>query len=307
MGVGAVSQLHSVQWVHGAGTLSITQLTDLSPGTNTQVMTERAAGNYHPQFAAVVEQSPEIRFATPQLQSLFLNLSGFNRGFSTCAGASDLHYKALTAHSVASSTGERIRLTQGMLYWQEITAAHNRDASITCTIVPTWDGTNNPLVSSSQSTAGTSTAAEHFGLGPIYLNGSIVDGVIDVSISSGAAILKKGVDSEPWPRVCYLVANAPMIRITTHAHARWTTHGLAPTEISSGSGGLDVYFRMKDDNGVNLSAASTVHPRVEMASGLLYVDGSSGRGNEGPVVTLVAVGANASTDVLTLSSGVALP
>lgn len=310
MGIGAVNQLHSIRWVHSGGTLTLSQLEDLSPGTGTEILSRRAAGTFYTQFAAVRQQMPEIVFRTPQLQSMFLNLVNFDQGFSKCVGASDLHYKALTDHGIASTTGERIRMMQGMLYWETISASHNGDATIVCRIVPTYDGTNAPLVSTSQTVAGSSTAAEHFGMGPVVLNGSVIDGVIDVTIASNARILKKGTASEPWDRACYLVELSPVITIRTHDHDRWTTHGMTPTEITaSGSvgSGLEVYFRMKDENGVNVSAVSTVHPYVQMEGGLLYVDGSSGANTDPPVVTLVAVGANAGTSSLDFSAGEAIP
>lgn len=284
MGVGTVSQLHSIRW---AGSFDITQIEDLTPRMGTDMIFARSAGVFHPMFAAVRAHGLEVSFSTPQLATVFDIFDAADTGIAITTSDTDLHYKALsTTTGIVGSTGERLRIGDAAIVLDSVTAGHQQLAAARCRIIPIYDGTNNPVISSSQSVAGTAQAAENYMLGPVKLDTTAIDGIIDVSIDMGLTLLRKGDASEPWDRSVYLLTANPVIRIRTHNHALLTSYGpLTPTALSGA--GLTVWFRHKASSGINTADGTNSHTKVVAATGTFCIDESAGSNNGPPVVTML--------------------
>lgn len=284
MGVGTVSQLHAIRW---AGSFDITQLEDLTPRMGVDMIFARSAGVFHPMFAAVRAHGLEVSFSTPQLNTVFDIFDASDTGIIITTSDTDLHYKALsTTTGIVGSTGERMRVSDAAMVIDNISAGHQQLATARCRIIPLYDGSNNPIVSSSQSVAGTEQAAQNYMLGPVKLDTTAIDGVVDVSVDMGLNLLRKGDASEPWDRSVYLLTASPVIRIRTTNHALMTTYGpLTPTALSGA--GLTIYFRQKSSGAINTADGTATHTKIVAATGVFCVEESSGSNNGPPTVTLM--------------------
>ena len=138
-------------------------------------------------------------------------------GYDASAGNTDLHYRSGTNLSTRASTGLRIRLLQAILYWTQLQARQGEAAEISCSIVPTYDGTNAPMTPAGATAvpALSPLPQEYYTLGPVAINGSGVDGVTDWSLDLGAKTRVEMTDGEPYPSWCGIESHEPVLTVNT--------------------------------------------------------------------------------------------
>lgn len=275
MPVGTVDYLHGLLLPSAS---FISQLEDLTPASNTELVTGYAAGHPDPLFRAVAGQTPDVRFSTPQLA---LALAGIGLyGVDLSGGNTDLYYKKAVdlgvREAAASTVHKRIRATQGMMVWDQIRATHQQTATITCRMIPTYDGTNAPFAAlGSVALAGTPTAAEYFTLGRVKINGTFLPSVQEVSYSLRPQLNIVGSEGEVWPTHVDVQTHDPMVTLTGKALQPWIDYGLAGGAITS----IVVYFRKKLKNGHNVPDGTAQHIALTSSDGIIVPESIRGGGS----------------------------
>jgi hypothetical protein len=278
----SVATLHVL---HGIQTPSqfYSQVEDATPSPVVDAIMGEAAGFPQPLFRGVRGVRPEITFRTTQLATL-LTEAGLT-GASLTAGNCDLYYKKCTDLGIreadASLVHTRLRAVDAYLYWRTINARHQGPCTADARICCLYDGTNAPLVAAGTlALAGTPTAAEHFGLGPITLNTVAQDGDVEATIDLGIETIEIGSNSDVYPTFFAVKRIAPVITLRGHGVERWVTYGLVGTALT----GLTLYLRRLNPDAAGGIAyyadASAQHLKFTATAGLITIDDSRGGGND---------------------------
>jgi len=256
----------------------ISELTDCTPKAAVEAMTAICAGDPMPQFVGGHGAKPQVDFRSPQIKSI-LDAAGM-LGYDASAGNIDLHYRSGTNLATRASTGLRIRLLQAVLYWTQLEARQNDAAEISCSIVPTYDGTNPPMTPAGATAVPTLAALpqEYYTLGPVAINGAIVAGVTDWSLDLGVKTHVEMTDGEPYPSWCGIENHEPVLTVNTRSLVSWATVGVGGLALTS----LVFYLRKKKLDGAGCEPnASAVHVKFTAAKGVAYVEQNSA-GADGP-------------------------
>lgn len=304
----SVSTLHVLHGIDIAGTF-ISQLTGSTPSPQINTLLGEPAGNVQPQFISNAGQEPVVSFSSTQIKSL-LDLAGVGM-YDASSGNTDLYYKKAknlsTRENAASSVHTRLRMANAGLVLSRISAGHDREASVDAMLVNPYDGSNQPIVpAGSIALSGTPAYTQSFRAGPVFLNGSQIYGVEDVTIDFGHTMISRGGDGELYPTFAGIRRFAPSITIRTPDLSAWTSHiGLNGVAISS----LSVYLRKLTPNGAGPVADGTAqHMKFAATAGLATIENTSGGGND-DAVTGVRFGLVAPSDTgsaLTFSSAIAI-
>lgn len=304
---------NEVYYVHGillpSGTL-LSQLTDITPDTNSDLLTGRSAGWPYPLFRGIREQNPEFAFTSEQIGTILAAIvaGGNNYALDLSAGNTDLMCRQgqdlAIRYSAAASQHERLRMARAILAWETISAAHKGDATIACRLVGTYDGVNAAVTQVGTGTlTGTPASDEHYTLGPVKIGSSWLGVPQNMSIASGIEWERAGGGNDPAPRYTGVRQTDEIITLTTLGKP-WGGYGLSGGVISS----MSVFLCRKEPDAHNYADATAVHIKLAITNGIILPQSGTGGGNNPMESTLrVAVrAASGSAAVLTITTGVAI-
>lgn len=161
--------------------LSINQLTDLTPAHNFADLAERTSSGVGPTFTGSRQATPDIGFGTTQISGFLAAMTNLGVSRDLSAGTVDLEYQAGSnlGTRVAIATESHLRLRaedNSYACWESLQADAGGNAELRGRIKPIFDGTNDPLVPTADvAITATPSVSELFTLGPISLNGTVLD------------------------------------------------------------------------------------------------------------------------------------
>lgn len=275
--------LHGLKLASG---LTLTQLTDLGEGLNSEIVRGYSAGHPHPMFTGLSAQAPAFSFSTQQLASLFA-ACGIN-GLAQ-SGNCDLFFRAGKLNdereALATTAHQRVRATGGYLSWNTVGAAGTAVAEASGSFMPTYDGTNAILVptGSVAATAITPAAAEMFKLGPVVINGTVLKGLQSWSLGTNPQITPEFASGIVWPGWCGLEATDPVLTLTTLRKEALVDYGVLGTAISS----LVFYLRRIQIGAGPYGDGSSQHIKFTAAGGMVIYDSTQSGGNQKAAPTIM--------------------
>ena len=272
--------------LHGINTPDgfISQCSNYSTELNINRQSRYAAGHEHPLSIFTISQSPTGSFSSTQLKTI-LDLTDI--GMKAFSGNTDLYFKKAEdgGSRIANTELEhfRYRCAKANLIPQSISVSQADDlASIQCGLQYLFDGTNEPIVpAGSQAVSGTSAFAEGYGMGPIYLNGSLVNGVSSMSIDFGITLKIRGSDGDHWPSWCSIESINPMIRFSCYRESL-LAYGVKGTSLTS----VSAYLRQKTKIGYVANGTAT-HMKFSGTSGAIFVESHAGGNNDDAMADVV--------------------
>lgn len=309
MAIGNIYVLHGVQTPDNF----YANVRDVTPSTVMDLMQEFAAGYPQPLFTAVRGIAPEIVIETPMVGTAITEFGLFGKNHT--AGNVDLYYKKVASQGVreadASLVHVRLRMQNAFGYIQQITAGHQQEAMARIRIVSPWDGVNEPIVpAGSLALAGTPAAAEFYGLGPVDINNTAVNGIRDLTVDLKAEVMELGDASELFHSFVAIRSVAPVItgRCLEQLWPTYTLDGTALVDDVNGDG-IELYLRRKASDGGNVANATANHVKLTGRQGLVTVESTAGGGND-EALTNFRVTLRQETalvnDVLTMAASVAI-
>lgn len=290
--------LHSVK----LPSATITQLESADPQGNPTLITQYSAGDVLPMFRSVQNQEARIDFTSPQLATI-LGACGL-LGLDLSGGNTDLHYKLVADFGTRTEgTGVRFRLAQGMMFWSTVTLPHQGVGTVNCTIQPTYDGTNPPIVPAGAAAVGTKQAAEAFGAGPVIVNTVALDGVKTITINSGFKAILESSESEVWPTLIAVEMVDPVAEVMSLTLGAWETYELAGTALT----GFDAYGVKKIQHGHNSTSNNNL--KFSATSGMILPISARAGGNTRALAGLriPLTAPSAGTNPLTIATNATLP
>ena len=280
MSTNAKYYLHGIQLPSGAW---ITDLTDTTPATNTQQIVEYAAGQFVPSFRGAHGARPEITFATTQLKTI-LDACGMT-GVDYTGQSVYLYYRKAvnrgTRQAIAGAVHERILCREAYLYWQRISVSQGQLASIDCRLLPTYDGTNAPLVATgSVAIPAQQVFSLPYVLGPVNFNtgGGLtqVPGLASWTLELNPTIDEEASDGEDFLSWAGCQQHDPVLTCMPRDHSYWDSIGLDGLQLT----GATFYARKRQADKTRVHAnGQAEHIKFTAADnpcGMLTIEQSSG-------------------------------
>ncbi len=307
MAIASVGVLHGI--VNSSTFLS--QISNARATTDIQNIIAESAGLPFPLFTAPMSIGPMVAFDCTQLKTI-LDLTGALSSIVDLSGANtDLLFKAtsdLGRRVADATTGHvRFRMAQAYLAVNQITAGHNSEATASCVLGTTYDGSNAPLVAAgSVALSGTPTGSTHWVAGPVSLNASALAGVQDMTLDFGRRLIVLGADGELYPTFCACQFYSPVLTFRTLTHV-WQTYGITGTALSGSSGALTAYLRKVSSTG-RVADGTSQHIKFTGTTGTIQVDEATGGNNEPSMVTVrvTLVGADSTTEPIAVDTASAI-
>jgi len=277
----AVSQVYVL---HGVQTPNVFygQITQHANSSGVDQMLQYSAGYPVPLYRGVRGAKPIVTFTTTQLATLIGECGIY--GVDQSGGNVDLYYRLATDRgSRASPTATvhyRFRMQNAFMFWRRIQANNQGEATAEVTIYGLFDGTNPPVVpAGSTALAGTPTAAESFGLGPIVINGSVYSGFQSASLDLGVELIERSDQSDPWMSFCGIKQLNPIVTASGLNPAAWTTLGVLGSNLTS----FILYLRKRNldcaGDAAYVADGTSQHIAVSSSKGMIMPQQSSGGGN----------------------------
>ena len=236
-------------------------------------------GNVDRSAVMMVTGDPRISFSTSDVLTALTNCT-MTAGYNASAGATIRYQQRADGGTFSGgSTFSLVSATKGFLYPTTLTA-QNGDAGgarIDLEFVALYDGTNAALTASVSQAVASPTPAfnSKYFMGPVYANGTQIDGVQSVTIQTGMAYTLAIADGELWARVGSIVTRRPTIQFTMLKVDYYSN--FSSLFNNSVPGTIACYFARGVDGGARVSYASASHVKISAATGSWSPDNVSVR------------------------------
>jgi len=285
MGVTNTFKLHVIQF-GTVGSAELGGIEDDNVMLDSELRSEAYGGDVFPYRTSMAAQNPGVTFTTYQLARAFTLLSPAVVPFpyalaeegrlfpisiaALTGGLSLFGHKYAEATYVGGTTAghHKYNITKGCAWWNDLSCTHQDEARLSCSIAPTWDGTNNPIVKTSSAALPTNVAEECFTLGPVRVAGIRLRAFRELRISSGIRVDREGAESDIWPTMATVGAVLPELSLTG-IDPDWvddvTVTGIPTTGSDCTHAGplaTEVYLRKRLQGGSFVADAVPQHVRL---------------------------------------------
>lgn len=253
------------------------QIVSQSMSAGLRKIIEASDGEVDPRYVAVMDQRPTMGFSTTDIKTALdlAGISGHEIDVDDGAqGALEMFFQKLAEGGTRAGAGNHMKLAvnEGILIPVTLSASQGGRATLTYLCVCTYDGTNNPIVIaiSQDLAAGTPGTAVLWTLGPIELNGTLVNGIVDVSINFGIDLRIDASDGEHWARFVAIMNRQPSVSFSTPDVGLFNTLGLS----GAAQGATDslVYLRKLAEGSTRVADATAEHIKITVDEGHINVE-----------------------------------
>lgn len=206
----------------------------------------------------------------------------------------------------AGASHETITTTGGFVRPMTLSSSQGDEEGVMATFEETalWDGTNNPLVHNTGAnydvTPNAPTFTSRFFHGPVYSDGTIVDGCTQWNLDFGINYVARIFDGDPYPAKGAIVTRTPTMTFTVAKASAGSAQNMFGRAITTS---LYFYGQRGVAGGTRVAAATAQHLKVGCTAGLTAHDQMTVQGNEDGSVTFTTM----PTGVITLSVASAIP
>lgn len=242
--------------------------------TGTECQGEPSSGEVYARFHSIVGQNPGATFTTRQLKTAIDTITSFGSSIASLTGGLKLYAQkhAMAGARASGSTHKQYKFLAGVVVPRMLQAAHQGDANLSYEVLPTWDGTNDPLVITDNVALPSGlTDALRYTIGPVTIGGVTIAQVRGVDIDFGINAVREGSDSDVWPTLVTIREILPKITIRG-VNVDWLKAANIPL-LGKAAAHADtkIYFRKRAVGGTYVADATAEHVKVT-ACGLAYVD-----------------------------------
>lgn len=208
--------LHTASFIYaGPTTLSLLQVGAATIDTGRDVNDFIPGGNVDRGATILGSASPSVTITTQDLTTVFgaVSPSVGLKCTSTCTFRAQ--QRADGGVFTGGSNNVTYTATQGFLYPTRLSASGNAPATLDLMFVPTWDGTNDPLVDASGAAISTTpTFTSAFYLGAFYYGATQLEGVTSMSIDFGIQYSRTFADGNVYAKTGMIMRRTPTITVT---------------------------------------------------------------------------------------------
>ena len=276
----ALTELFVLHAIRLSGPIDFTELQNGRVMAGSDIFRGRSAGEIDPLFTAIREQKAGFEAESMEIKRV-LDAIGID-GLAISSVAT-MYLKQVaqkgTRTAAASSAHTTLGINSGMICWNRIQAQHNEPATVSLQVAAIYNGTNDPIVGTNDTTlSGTPAADQFWTCGPISLNGTTYAGIQSMSLDLGIDLFWRGADGEAWPTFVAIRQRDPVLEFTTIDPKAWGLYSLNGVALSSGA----AYLRKFANNADRVAVATEEHIGFTLpATGLIHATQTdSGENNE---------------------------
>lgn len=170
---------------------------------------------------------------------------------------------------------------KGLIYCDRLSASHQGDALLTCGVLPTWDGTNDPIAYADGASVPTLVADDQrYTLGPVTVAGIVIPQVRSIELNFGIQVSTEGADSELYDRFASVVQVRPVL-VLRGIDVTWWASAIIPTlGILGSAANTKIYLRRRTSGGGLDSDVTATHIKLVIPGYSIIGDPFSGRGTD---------------------------
>lgn len=270
MSLTKLNQLYAVK----LGSTLFHQLQDATLSANVQDLIETPVGSTMPLFNSALQVRPDVSFGTSQIKSALtlLGVAGGDAGIAKLMGRKIVNKSGPAA--VAGTVHATWTASASLGVINTISAGNRQKASANVRIVMLKNGATAALVYAGTSALDAyTTAVENFVLGPILINGSIIEGTNDLSIAFNPRMEEPDDDYETEPVFAAVGATQPIVQFSTTDVGIWSLHN---TEFLTAGGPLKINLICQKNNSLREADAATKHIVFAGGSGRIVCESIAG-------------------------------
>lgn len=242
MSLTKLSQLYAVK----LGSSLFQQLQDATLSSNVQDLIETPVGSTMPLFNSALQVRPEVAFSTSQIREAIslLGVVGGDAGIAKLMGRKIVNKTGPAA--VAGSVHATWTASASLGVINTITAGNRQKAMCQVKVVFLKNGATAALVYAGTAALDAyTTAAEQFVLGPILVNGTILEGTNDLSIGFNPKESNSDDDYETEPVFSAIESTQPVVQFSSTDRDIWSLHN---TEFLTAGGPLKINLIKQKQN-----------------------------------------------------------
>lgn len=272
----------------GPTTVDLTQMQGFGVEPRPAIKRVYVGGAIDPKAHLLASADPQKPFATRDLVTLLGAVSPLT-GLSI-TGATFRLQERDDAESVflTGLTHETFTVTKGHVVIESIGASQDdQDGALAqCRLFALYDGTNLPIVHNTGvdfSGAPAPAFTSEFYLGPIYHNGSEIEGILSSQVEFGLAFTPFRTSGSPYPKQGYIARRQPVMRMTT---LKSDVNAAVNMLVRAASGTLAFYYWKAVDAGDRVAVANTNHLKISAATSVFSDDNFSVSENDDATCTI---------------------
>lgn len=300
---------HVIYAAHQGATI-VDGVSEFNLDTDVNELIQAANGQVDPQFVALMGQAPKVSWTTSALARALAKI-----GIGGYAIADDdeavFFLQAMAAGGTRAGTLSHLKLTlnEGIQVPRTLQGSQGGIATISYEAFATYDGTNDPVVlATSQTLTGSPTVDELFTVGPVVINGAVLDGIQDITIDFGIGELIQAANGQVWPEFAGIMGRQPVITIRTVDSLAIDTFGLTGT--AQGATDSLIHFRKLSEGGTRVADNVAEHIKITLDEGRITtrtVSGSQGSPIISELVFTPTFDGTAAIIVIATASTIVLP
>lgn len=254
MALTRIYQLYAVK----LGSTVYNELQDATINGNVTDLIEVPVGFNMPLFVAANGERPEITYGTHQIKAILgqLGVAGGDSGIARLMGRRISNKTGPVAVASTVHASWTASASLGMI--QQITAGNRQRAQASVRIVMLKSGATAALVYSGTAAVDAfTTAAEHYVLGPIAVDGTTIEGTNDLQIAFNPQTEESEDNFESEPIFAAVRSTQPVVTFSTTDPNIWSLHN---TEIGTGAAnGLKVNLLRMEANKLQFATGASQH------------------------------------------------
>lgn len=257
------------------------------------VVSEASSGDVYPLTNYVRAGKPGASFATESLK-IALDLCGLT-GLSIAGLTGGLtlfmQYHTDAGGRTGGAANRKFNLTKGIICPVGLTAQHQGNAELHYIVVPTWDGTNDPVIESDSITLPTGfTNNLMWTLGKATVGGILLPEIKSVEVDFGIRLAPEGADSDIFDTFVSIEQTQPSV-MWRGIDPEWLKAANIPRAGKAAThANTSFYFRKRLDASTYVADGTAEHIKFT-AAGMVYIDDAAnaqGQGGDEISLRLVA-------------------
>lgn len=257
--------------------------------TGSAVRGEAMSGEAYPRFVSLVGQNPRRTFSTRSIAAAMTAITTTGKALAHGGDVCNCYMQLRQNHGTRAtgSNHRKLTISNGIILPRRISGTHQGDAELSCEVVATWDGTNDPIIIADSSALPAVADTARFAIMKATIGSVAIDEEFDISIDFGLREEVEGKQSEIWPRTCSIMEVNPTITIRSrNGDLLKSTNipliGKAATHATS-----TVYLRKRAAAGTFTADATAEHISFTIAGLAVLQDVFDARGNSTGEVQVV--------------------
>lgn len=289
----SIHNLYSV-YLNDASPITLPGIVTQNVRTGTEVGSETSSGAVYPDHLAVNRQRPGADFSSVCLPTCLaaIGLTGLNIGGLT-TGLELFAFKHADGGGRASgSVHRKYSVKQGIVIPRRITCEDGGDAQVFYEVIPTWNGSVDPIVIADTSAAVAAVqATERHTIGKATIAGLTLASIRSWELDFGIEAVAEAADSDIFPKQVTIMECRPVLTLKG-VDIEWMKSTNIPLAGKSGThANTIVYLRKRLQTAAGFVADGTAEHCKFTLAGLAWVDEVFSKGAKGAAECTVKLAA----------------